>query len=176
MSVKSILGLMDDDGARAIKNFVGDFNVAANGKAMHEFCVRFSGLEPGFSDAPFAEVFPEAHLRFWVAVVLGSNPRFAVENMGVFECFVCGVSVADGLCSEGFGFGDEFIGEGVRFGGMDRDVHSTEGGHVEGGAWYSVRKRFRVPGPTQDKVPVGGNIEFVQGLPIGEGLAWVVAR
>ena len=85
MSVKSILGLMDDDGARAIKNFVGDFNVAANGKAVHEFGVRPSGFKPGFSDAPFAEVFPEAHLRFWVAVVLGSNPRFAVENMGVFE-------------------------------------------------------------------------------------------
>lgn len=49
------------------------------------------------------------------------------------------MGVADGLCAEGFGFGDEFIGERVRFRGVDRDIHSSEGGHGEGSAGYSVR-------------------------------------
>ena len=76
---------MDDDRARAIENLVGDFDVAAYRQAVHELGVGLSSFEPRFGDAPVAEVFSEECLSFRVAVVLGGNPRFAVENVGVFE-------------------------------------------------------------------------------------------
>lgn len=85
LRMKAIFGLMNDDRARAIEDFIGDFDVATYGQAVHEFGVGLCGLEPGFGDAPFAEVFSEECLSFRVAVVLGSNPGFAVENVGVFE-------------------------------------------------------------------------------------------
>lgn len=85
------------------------------------------------------------------------------------------MGVADGLCAEGFGFGDEFIREGVRFGGMDGDVHSSEGSHGKGGAGDGVGERFGMPCPAEDEVAVRRDVEFIEGLPIGEGLARVVA-
>lgn len=175
LGVKSIFGLMDDDGAGAVENFVGDFDVAADGEAMHEFGVELGGFEPGFGNAPLAEVLAGLHFGGGVAVVLGGDPGFAVENVGVFERFSGGVGVANGLCAEGFGFGDQFIGEGVRLRGMDGDVHSAEGGHGESGAGDGVGERFGVPGPAEDEVAVRRNVEFIEGLPVGEGLAGVVA-
>lgn len=96
---------------------------------MHEFCVRLGSFEPRFGDTPVAEVGAGFHFCFWITVVLGGNPRFAVENVGVFESFGVGVGVSERFCAELVGFFGEFGGKMVGFGAMDGDVHASEGGH-----------------------------------------------
>jgi len=71
--------------ARAIENFVGHYDAATHGQAVHEAAVVLRIVEPRLVDAPVEVLFAQLLVREPVAVMFRRGPRLRINNVRAFH-------------------------------------------------------------------------------------------
>ncbi len=123
--MEAVFGFLEDDGLGAVDDFVGDFDAAVGGEAVHDDGGGRGGGEEGGVDLIILE---DGEAFGFFGFLSHADPSVGVDDVGVFDGLF-GIAVAGEIEGGDFGddAGDEFGFEFVTGGGGDTELHAEAG-------------------------------------------------